>query len=208
MSDPNVYRRLAELERRLEALSTTDRPVIGTGTAGRIAQWATGGQSLESSTLIKAGAGVLTLSSAATQTVAFAGGTFSPTFQGSTIAGTFTYTAQRGVWRQVGDAVFVMAQAAISAITVAPTGNMRIAGLPFAVATAVAGNGFGFSIDLLSNVDYPAGALELTAIASAGNSFVDLFYTRDNLATLSYPAASFTNAAANILVSGWYVGSV
>jgi len=43
--------------------------VGGTGTAGRIAQWATGGADLQDSTLIKTGAGLLTLSAAGAATL-------------------------------------------------------------------------------------------------------------------------------------------
>jgi hypothetical protein len=134
-------------------------------------------------------------------------GTFTPTFQGSTIAGTFTYAAQRGVYRKLDDIVFVMAQVAISAITVAPTGNMRIAGLPFTAATVVTGNAFPFDIGINSALDYPTSALEMTAFISAGNSFLELYYTRDNLGTVAYPAASFTNTGTNLVLSGWYVSS-
>lgn len=42
--------------------------VGGTGTAGRITQWASGGANIEDSTLIKSGAGVLTLAGGVTQT--------------------------------------------------------------------------------------------------------------------------------------------
>lgn len=43
--------------------------VGGTGTAGRIAQWATGGADIENSTLVKSGTGVLTLSAAGAATL-------------------------------------------------------------------------------------------------------------------------------------------
>jgi hypothetical protein len=42
--------------------------VGGTGTAGRLTQWATGGANIENSTLIKSGAGVLTISAGSTAT--------------------------------------------------------------------------------------------------------------------------------------------
>lgn len=49
--------------------------VFGTGTAGRVIQWGGAGNTLVDSTLIKSGAGVLTLSSANTQTITFGGST-------------------------------------------------------------------------------------------------------------------------------------
>ena len=50
-------------------ISNTGGTVGGTGTAGRIAQWATGGADIENSTLIKSSAGVLTLSAASAYTL-------------------------------------------------------------------------------------------------------------------------------------------
>ena len=50
-------------------ISNAGGTVGGTGTAGRIPQWATGGADLENSTLAKTGAGVLTLSAAGAATL-------------------------------------------------------------------------------------------------------------------------------------------
>lgn len=76
--------------------------VGGSGTAGRIAQWATGGADLQDSTLIKSGAGVLTLAAAgsytltipATGTVVLGTGT---TNQVAYWAGTNTLTGDAGM---------------------------------------------------------------------------------------------------------------
>lgn len=54
-------------------ISSTGGTVGGTGTAGRLMQWASGGADAENSTLIKSGAGVLTLSAASTQTITISG---------------------------------------------------------------------------------------------------------------------------------------
>ena len=48
--------------------------VGGTGTAGRLTQWASGGANIENSTLVKSGAGVLTLSASSTETLTIASG--------------------------------------------------------------------------------------------------------------------------------------
>ncbi|MBK8200222.1 MAG: hypothetical protein IPK75_17895 [Acidobacteria bacterium] len=50
-------------------IANTGGTVGGTGTAGRIPQWATGGADLQDSTLIKTGAGLLTLSAAGAATL-------------------------------------------------------------------------------------------------------------------------------------------
>ncbi len=55
-------------------ISNTGGTVGGTGTAGRLMQWASGGADAENSTLAKTGAGVLTLSVASTQTITIGSG--------------------------------------------------------------------------------------------------------------------------------------
>jgi hypothetical protein len=57
-------------------------------------------------------------------------GTFTPTIVGSTTAGTGTYTSQGGFYTKIGNRVMVNLTLVWSAHT--GTGNMRIAGLPFA----------------------------------------------------------------------------
>lgn len=50
------------------AAASSGGTVGGTGTAGRLTQWASGGANIENSTLIKSGAGVLTISAGSTAT--------------------------------------------------------------------------------------------------------------------------------------------
>ena len=57
----------------LTIASTASGTVGGSGTAGRLMQWASGGADAENSTLIKSGAGVLTLSAASSQTITISG---------------------------------------------------------------------------------------------------------------------------------------
>jgi len=54
-------------------ISSTGGTVGGSGTAGRLMQWASGGADAENSTLVKSGAGVLTLAAASTQTITISG---------------------------------------------------------------------------------------------------------------------------------------
>lgn len=134
MSDPSVYRRLAELEARLQRLETVDRPLVGTGTAGRIAQWAAGGQSLADSTLAKTGAGVLTIDADDTQTFVIDSGTYTPTATGATTAGTQTYTTQLGRWQRLGQTIIAHVYLDWTANT--GTGTLVIS-LPFAARVSV-----------------------------------------------------------------------
>lgn len=133
---------------------------------------------------------------------AYDSGTWTPSFIGSTTAGSFTYTATRyGVWHRVGQIVYVWCEVGISAITGAPAGNMRV-NMPF-----VAGSGVNYSLAIgtISDLDYPAGMLELTTYVEGGQSYAVLAYSRDNAATLAYPASSFTNTNTIIRLSGAYL---
>lgn len=127
-------------------------------------------------------------------------GTFTPTFAGTGTAGTFTYATQNGEYRRLGDQVWVWIDVAISAISVAPTGTMRIAGLPFATGGAIIPPFYGYSSSLV----YPAGALEMSFQLVTGTA-IDIIYTRDNLGVVAYPAASFTNTGTRVRLAGTYL---
>jgi hypothetical protein len=131
-------------------------------------------------------------------------GTFTPTFIGTTIAGTFTYVAQRGVYRRIGDVVLYSAQCAINAIGTTPTGTIRMSGLPFECAN-INGTNYPGAIGINSNVDYGTSWLELTAVVTPGTSQIYLYRVVDNTAAAEFPASQFTNASANLIVGGWYV---
>jgi hypothetical protein len=60
-------------------------------------------------------------------------GSFTPVIQGTTTAGTGTYSVQSGTYIKVGRIVYVTATVTWSAHT--GTGNLRIAGLPFTVGS-------------------------------------------------------------------------
>lgn len=58
-------------------------------------------------------------------------GSWTPAYFGDGTAGTFTYTQQVGRYIRIGNLVWVTGRVTISAISVAPTGNLSITGLPF-----------------------------------------------------------------------------
>lgn len=129
--------------------------------------------------------------------------TWTPTFVGSTGAGTYTYTIQVGYWTRVGQLIFVRGRIGISAITGAPTGNMRIAGLPLN-AVNIANLYGGVSWSDISNFNYSAGALALTGYISPNTNFIALSESFDNLPSVNAPAANFTNANIILTFRGEY----
>lgn len=61
-------------------------------------------------------------------------GAWTPAFQGSAVAGTIAYTLQAGRFVRVGSLVWLTAFVVVSGISVSPTGDLQMSGLPFAVA--------------------------------------------------------------------------
>lgn len=70
---------------------------------------------------------------------AYARGTWTPSFTGTTTNGTITYTTQVGEWFRNGHIITFVGRIATSAVSVTPTGTLDIAGLPFP-AVAIIGN--------------------------------------------------------------------
>lgn len=130
-------------------------------------------------------------------------GTWTPEFAGTTTPGTYTYVTngQKGRWWQSGRLVHYWAVAAISAIGIAPAGNMTITGLPFVSATDVEHN-YPATFGNISNFNYSSGALQLLALIQRGNSKITLFESFNNVASANAPAANFTNANCNLQIYG------
>lgn len=111
--------------------------------------------------------------------------TFVPTLVGSGTAGTFTYTANATIveWTRIGNRLFFNGRILITAITVAPVGNMTINGFPFAAVAdsnmAVAG-GLQFS---LWQFNVAAGYTHVAGTFLNGVSTASLTKNGDNLAS-------------------------
>jgi hypothetical protein len=134
----------------------------------------------------------------------YATGTWTPSFIGSTGAGTFTYVAngQIGYYTRIGRMVFIQGHIAISAIPVAPTGTMRISGLPITSANIVNLTGI---VDInASNFNYSAGALDLIGYIPPNTTYIQLAETFDNIAAVDAPAGNFTNVNAALTFAGQY----
>lgn len=132
-----------------------------------------------------------------------ASGTFTPTFVGTSTAGSFTYVAGRQDGRYtMHDTMLIFGlEVAISAIAVAPVGSMTIAGLPFAAAGSEDGT---VMFGLIANINMTAAALMLTGFIASGTSVIDLREMFDNAGSTAYPAANFTNVNAQLRLTGVY----
>lgn len=119
----------------------------------------------------------------------YAKGVWTPAFQGATTPGSFTYTAQQGRYTRIGNIVIARARLIIATIPSAPSGGMRIAGLPYTVANVNAPG--DCAIGRLSSYNYSAGALELTGQPVANQTYIQLLETFDAGATTGAPAGGF-----------------
>lgn len=113
-------------------------------------------------------------------------GTFTPVLQGTTIAGTFTYDAANThvEWSRIGNRVMLNGRLRITAIAVAPTGNLQIITLPFtplASAGSIAG-GVGL---VYTGITLTAGHTQLQGDILSGAAAIRLFEVGSNIAAAS-----------------------
>lgn len=131
----------------------------------------------------------------------YAKGTWTPVFQGTGTAGTFTYIGQTGTYTRIGNQVFIHGYVQISAITVAPTGNMQIIGLPF---TAASSTDYSLAIGFLDNFNESAGCIQVTALVRNGTAQIWIGEVFDTAAWARFPATQFTTGTEGIEISGFY----
>jgi len=125
-------------------------------------------------------------------------GTWTPTFVGTTAAGTFTYTAATsGTYIRIDQYCIAVGRVGITAITGAPTGSMRIGGLPFTVVNANRTGSTSFAY--ISNFNYTAAALALTGLPNGSSTQIALYESFDNAAAVTAPAANFTNVNCDLI---------
>lgn len=130
-------------------------------------------------------------------------GDWTPAFVGTGTAGTFTYSVQIGRYLRTNKVIIAMARVRISAISVAPTTNMTITGLPIAAKNTT--NYFGnVHFGLVSNFNYTAAALDLNGIIRPATSVIEMYESFDNIATVQVPAANFTNANCDLSLVAIY----
>jgi len=195
--------------------STDTDDAIVLGPYGAVSLWdypalsgLTTGQALRATGALAAAFGALDLANAAAVTGILpqanyiqASGSWTPAFIGSAIAGTFTYTNQIGTYTQLGGLVFFTGRVTISAISGAPTGTMSITGLP---VTSAATYNHGVAWGRISNFKYTAASLGLIGRIANANTVIVLEEAFSNAVFVTVPATNFTNAACDLIFSGFY----
>lgn len=131
-------------------------------------------------------------------------GTWTPTWYGSTTAGTTTYTQQQASYTKIGNLIFFAFQMTVTNST--GTGNIRIGGFPFnnwnnSTYGAINTYFSGFNLS-----GYNAGYISSLAILSNNNVAVPYFSTASQINGAEIPIA--TDRAGILNAFGFYVSEV
>jgi len=124
-------------------------------------------------------------------------GTFTPTIEGTTTAGTGTYVYQFGRYTKVGDLVHVQVTIGWSAHT--GTGNMRLANLPFTSLAGAQGQS-GLTIAYANGVTFTSG--DNLALYVGAGSTSSTFNSFNGGGSLN--AVSLDTAVTEIIIAGTY----
>ena len=129
-------------------------------------------------------------------------GTFTPTFFGTTTAGTPTYSAQKGAYTRIGRAVYFSIYLNISNKG-GMAGNLQIGGLPFAANS----NSYytGCSVAELAGFTMAAGQTYLTAESGGGTTTSIILYNSGAVGGSSQHTVANTADSTYIVLSGFYL---
>lgn len=121
----------------------------------------------------------------------YATGTWTPILFGSGTPGTFTYdtTNTGATWTRLGNRVFVSGRVRITAIAVAPVGNMLI-NLPLVSATSGFSLAGGIHFDGWTGVTFTAGHTQLMGDIQDAASVIRLLESGSAVATAQVQGAN------------------
>jgi hypothetical protein len=124
-------------------------------------------------------------------------GSWTPTLEGSTTAGTQTYAVQLGRYIRTGNKVTVIGFIVLSAKDGATAGNIQIGGLPYATRNLTNLNPcltIGFTNNL--DVKTAGGFTSVCGFASLNSTNILLYETGDNVNAAALPVARFGASSA------------
>lgn len=138
---------------------------------------------------------------------AYAIGAWTPTLVGSGTAGSFTYSVQVGDYLRLGNTCLIRARVRITAIGMAPTGDLRINGLPFtSVAIGSSGNAGGGAFQLWQGITLPAGYTQLMWYINQPVTYLNISRGGSNAAQANVQGGELVlvGAVANFEIEGQY----
>lgn len=163
--------------------------VVGTGTAGRISQWSSVNE-VAASTLLKSGAGLLSLSAAATATLTVPGtGTAALLEMGQTYAGANTFTAQQTFNGGVIASVFLTTQITINA------GSVVTLPAPFGGAVILTARASGLNLGSFMGIFYASGSRFMNTVYAGSDVETSLSVLTGSTGTAGKVTVSVTNAS-------------
>ena len=121
-------------------------------------------------------------------------GTFTPTLEGGTTAGTTTYLNQEGTYTKVGRQVSVSIYINASAAT--GTGTIRIGGLPFSSVSGF----YGAATVMVHSYNWGSGTY-LVAYISGGVSYFEIFSCTDDA---NWSPQSMVNEVQRFIITATY----
>lgn len=119
-------------------------------------------------------------------------GTFTPTFTASTTNPTVTYdaTVRYGTYIKIGKTVFISGAVAITVLTAAGSGTLRISGLPFNASSGTTGGfgvlAIGYKTGWTTTTPGTAYTQESAAFIQLGNEAMTANISTANLSAISY----------------------
>ena len=128
-------------------------------------------------------------------------GTWTPTIEGDTTAGTYTYDGGNvGHYTKIGNKVFCRASLFNIATTTAGSGNLKIVGLPYQnLGHYTVGNVY------LANFNVADTSVNLSSRIEPNASYLVVAETRDNASASVVAITDKTSDSADILVSICYL---
>lgn len=135
-------------------------------------------------------------------------GSTTPTLQGSGVGGTFTYDATNtGLeWTRIGNRIYLNGRVRITAIAVAPTGDVRITGLPVAAASPAFSVAGGAAFTIWQGITLPAGYTQLMLRITSGQTFLNITRGGSNVGQANVQGAELVlvGGVANFDFEGFY----
>jgi hypothetical protein len=159
--------------------STAETPIATTEIAGKVKP--------DGVTITIDEEGVITASSSGVPLE----GTFTPVLEGSTTAGSNTYSTQLGYYRKEGRKVEAWGTIGLTAKDVAMAGNARIGGMPFAVSSPT-GLGQPLGVVYIGSIDKIVANNIIKGYMSTTTSRLILAYEGDNIGTTFVTASEIT----------------
>lgn len=204
MSEVQLIQRINQLEKRLSLLETQERS--GNFTQGSVLFANANGNAAQDNANLFYDDTTNSLTVGGNIDGASIGdvGTWTPVLRGTGTAGTFTYNVQTGRYYRFGKLVIATGRIDISAISVAPTLQIRIGGLPF---TVLNGNGVGtVHVGYLSQFNMATAGAMVQGLPLNNTTDIVLYESSDNT-NAAIALAAGINATFAIIFTAFYVAA-